>query len=250
MDMKKTVKLEYAYVKAQALFETFDKKKIENDIQLMPDDKETILKDYRRSAVARFQDNVFVDQNKIDLKKTILLMEYWQDVVSYGEENPHFNKIPKEFIRNPFNYTFENLCDAARQKVIIEYCTDQLKPKQDSTRPEGLQCLYTPDELKTIYSKLKAAEKLIDKSVTELDFVNAFQADTLPVGWKRINWTGSKKMLSTLVWKLTGEKPRPIEINRIFIVKSAFDSRDCVTVDEIENRHHHLDIKKLFPDPE
>lgn len=120
---------------------------------------------------------------------------------------------------------------------------------ESSTQPEGLQCIdnIKTEDLKFIFSKLKG---MLHKSVIESDFVNAFQAGALPIGWKRINWTGSKKMLSTLVWKLTGEKPRPIEINRIFIVKPAFDSRDCVTAIQIENRHHHLDIKRLFPDPE
>jgi hypothetical protein len=118
--------------------------------------------------------------------------------------------------------------------------------------PKGIKCLsqFTPDKLKVIFSKLMDAGNLIDKSVTETNFVSTFQAGTLPKGWKKIKWDSSKKKLSTFVWKLTGKKPKPSDINRIFVVNSAFDSRDCVTAKQMESKQLHRDIRKLFPDPE
>ncbi len=249
--MKKPITLEYAKVYALAQFETFDKPTINRKIERKPFKRDSILKEYEESAEAKYQDNIFVDQDVIfEIDYIQKLMTTWNEIISAGEDYPFRDRVPPEYIENPFNFVFNTLSDAIRQKLIIDYCTDELYPKQESTQPEGLPCLYTTDKLKILFKKLMDAGNLIDKSVTETNFVATFQGGALPDGWKKIKWIGSKKKLSTFVWKLTREKPEPLDVKRIFIVKVAFDSRDCVTAKQIESKQHHFDIKIMFPDPE
>lgn len=106
----------------------------------------------------------------------------------------------------------------ADSETLIKYRDKLLNwGKVSSTQPEGLPCLYTPDKLKILFAKLKDAGNLIDKSVTEKNFVATFQAGTLPDGWQKLKWIGSNPELATLVFLLTDRKtPTESIVNRYF----------------------------------
>ena len=87
-----------------------------------------------------------------------------------------------------------------------------------SFKQEGLKCLphYTLDKLKVIFHKLMDVGMLLDKSVTETNFIATFQTGDLPDDWKRIRWIGTNPKLATLVLLLTGEDPTESIVNRYF----------------------------------
>jgi hypothetical protein len=86
----------------------------------------------------------------------------------------------------------------------------------------GLNCLekFKEVDLKFIHSKLIEFRKL-NRSVTQTNFVGAFQGAILP---GKIKWIGNNTELATLVHELTGETPEPLLINSLFETKTKYDS--------------------------
>jgi len=123
---------------------------------------------------------------------------------------------------------------AIKQEHIAEYCQKRTKEldahlskgNDNGTQPEGLQCIkrIKLEDLKFIFSKLTESG-MLDKSVTEANFVTTFQAGALPDGWKPNKWKGSNPELATLVNQLTELRPLPSLVNQYFKPATIFDSQ-------------------------
>jgi hypothetical protein len=85
---------------------------------------------------------------------------------------------------------------------------------------KGLNCLdkYKNDELEFIYQKLR--NKMLHKSVTQKNFVGAFQGETLQ---ERIHWIGSCPKLATLVNLLTRMEPEQSLITKLFMTDTPYN---------------------------
>jgi hypothetical protein len=132
---------------------------------------------------------------------------------------------------------FSNLMLTYKLDPVNQF-TDEIKglisdfiPQDNSTQPEGLQCIegIKPEDLKFIFSKLKAGK--LHKSVTETNFVVTFQAGALPKGWIPVKWTGSNPELATLINQLTGLQPVPLLVNKYFIPDTKYDSQKTNKID-------------------
>lgn len=149
--------------------------------------------------------------------------------------------LPKNFDQF-WNWFVLNYSDEMDEKGLIEITQDHiadfsrfqtqkieqnLKQNNNSTQPIGLQCKpeFSEADLKFIFSRL---EGKLDKSVTETNFIKAFQAGAID---PEIHWIGSNPELATLIYKLTGLKPIPSIVEPIFKTKYKYDNNSASRTD-------------------
>ena len=102
-----------------------------------------------------------------------------------------------------------------------------LTPQQnDETEPEinELKTDYLADNLTKLFDGFNKSKKRIDND-RKADFIKLFQDENL-VDWKPIEWEGSNPELATLIFKLTGQSPVPLKVNRYFKTKYKYDTNN------------------------
>lgn len=202
---------------------------IKDEISLTPERREQVIIAHRDKFAERYKELInsglrLKADDKEDILETIGLLMFakgtWELPMPKNCDFDSIKPDPKGYFHAMIAPVFNNYAFIQACNVLLSH-TDV-----NGTQPKGIQCIkrIKLEDLKFIFSKLTESG-MLDKSVTEANFVTTFQAGALPDGWKPNKWKGSNPELATLVNQLTELRPLPSLVNQYFKPATIFDSQ-------------------------
>ncbi len=110
------------------LFMRFDSVKIQDQIKLVPRNKDVILNKFLNEAIEKFQESIFVYEGEIiDTEHIKIIIERLDLSIAQGDDLSQYIDLPTDLLQHPAESIKQLLIDAIRQKLIIDYCNSEIQ---------------------------------------------------------------------------------------------------------------------------